>query len=213
MNDTFEPRYISVPVSALRTVSRLSKAERLAFIDYVWSAYKQIMNGNGNSSFPDSNLGDCMHETYKEITSGIKAYRARVFANPSGVSKDKTTPPNGYPNGYPNQINQNKSESEYNHQINQIRNELIAEGNSSNQIDTIIARTNLAQVNNPIAYIRKAIEAEKKKSVPAQNYDQRTYSEPRESMDEWIQRISKETGMPIPGAEENNGTTANERPP
>ena len=195
MIDGREPNYICLDTRVIALVRRLQDQDRLAFFDGICAAYAVKLAGEDSYTFPDSIMGELMKQAADTMIDGFDKYMGRVNANLSGKKRD--VDPMGsqwVANG--TQSNQDQSnKDQYNRdQINQIKAQLMTDGYTDSEINSVISRCSGKRVNNLMSYIRQSIDNERKKKqkakrVPAQEYGQRDYSSVQ---DELIAQQDKE---------------------
>ncbi len=188
MIDGREPNYICLDTRAMRLVRRLSDPERLIFFDSFLSAYDDKLSGSA-SSFPDSIVGHLRRQAAETMSNGFDAYMSRTTANPEG--KNGRMSMTGHRQANDTQSNQDQiKEDQIIDQINQIKQQLTAEGFDESEIENALNRSKGKRVRDLTAYIRRTIENQRQQTrVPVQDFQQRDYSSVQKEL---IDNLAKE---------------------
>lgn len=185
--------WYQIPISTLEIIVGLSDAESKAVVSYIFSSSKLIREKEWDGSLPDLPEGltyfgriaiEQAVEGYSRAASAYwekcdKQQNRRIdHGQPRSTTVDQSN--------LSNQYNQYK---QYNQSINQCTDELMLEGYTRREIAEALERTDTAKVGNLKAYIRQAIENERRnkrngKGVIAQQYEQRDYTETEEERKE-----------------------------
>jgi len=185
------PDYLRLSSSAMSDVILMGEAERIVFINALCDMFVCSMDENYSPEECGGFVGRAIRRQFEEMQRGISVYMKNVY---NGRKQQKTgsasaldTHRIGSASAVPRPTEQNITEQKLEQKLEQTRTELKQRGFALSEInDAISSVKDWPKVNNPTTYLSGVIrnKQKQKRTVSAQNYKQRDYSDVQTDIEE-----------------------------